>query len=225
MSTTPFDLITEVLIASGIEKSNEIGEYLRKLQDLQGKVISFLGCQYDPVTKAHGVFIWLWAKKPNRYAIRGNYRLPHVLDAQMSSDALVVGNCLGLTLLYNCLLRKMGIEAKALFIDYAFNIGPHVLTELPTDERSIEIENILPNGFDYRGHLDNPRKTKWEDRELVADIYLSAGNEFFQEKEWFRALESYEKAILLNPNYEKAYLNKAILLDKIGMDERTRGNS
>lgn len=143
----------------------------------------------------------------------------------MSVDAQAVGNCLGLTLLYNCLLRKMGIQAKALFIEYAFNIGPHVLTLLPTEERDIEIENILPEGFDYRGHLDNPEKTRWGDRELVADIYLSAGNEFFEKREWSKALESYEVAIHLYSAYERAHLNKVILLDKVEMEKRTRKSS
>lgn len=66
----------------------------------------------------------------------------------MSTEGSVVGNCLGLTLLYNCLLRKIGIQARALFLEYAFNKAPHVLILLPAEEREIEIENILPEGFD-----------------------------------------------------------------------------
>ena len=49
---------------------------------------------------------------------------------------------------------------------------------------------------------------------MVADIYLSMGNEFFKKDEFIEALKNYNMAIHLNPQYEKARLNKAILLDK-----------
>ncbi len=215
MSTASFDLIIEGLIASGIEKGGEMDEYLEKFEVLRGKVMPSLGTLKDPTARARNLFEWLWREKPGRYESRGKCRLNEVLDAQLSADAQAVGNCLGLTLLYNCLLRKMGIQAGALHLEYAFNVGPHVLTLLPAGEREIEVENILPDGFDYRGHLDNPGRVKWGDRELVADIYLSCGNEFFEKEEWSQSLKSYEKAISLYPTYEEAHLNKAILLDKL----------
>lgn len=222
MSAASFDFIKEALIASGIGKGSRLSEYVSKLDVLQQKVAPFLWTVDHPGAKARMLFDWLWAEKPSRYQIRGSYKLHEVLDAQMTADAQSVGNCLGLTLLYNCLLRKVGIQAKALFIEYAFNIGPHVLTLLPTEERDIEIENILPQGFDYRGHLDNPKRTIWEDRELVADIYLSAGNEFFEKSEWSKALESCEVAIYPYPTYEKGHLNRVILLDKVEREKKIR---
>jgi len=71
----------------------------------------------------------------------------------------------------------------------------------------------------------NPGRTKWGDRELVADIYLSAGNEFLEKKEWSKALVSYETAILLYPTYEKAHFNRAILRDKVEMEEGDQKNT
>lgn len=169
----------------------------------------------DPVEKARALFTWLWIKKPARYKPQGNYKFGEVIDAQLSDDAKVVGNCLGLTLLYNCLLRRMGIMTEALYLENAFGIGPHVLTILQTEESMIDIENISPEGFDYKGHLNHPSRTRWGDRELVADIYHSMGNEFFSKGELIKALENYDVAIHLNPQYEKAHVNKAILLSKI----------
>ncbi len=112
------------------------------------------------------------------------------------------------------------MNANALYLENAFGIGPHVLTLLQTEASTIDIENILPDGFDYKGHLDDPSRMKWGDRELVADIYHSLGNELFLKGEWTEALEKYEMSLHLNPEYEKARLNKVILLDKLEMDRR-----
>lgn len=114
----------------------------------------------------------------------------------------------------------MGIHAEAIYLENAFGMGPHVLTLLPIGNSFIDVENILPDGYDYQGHLDHPSRIRWGDKELVADIYLSMGNEYFYRKEWNKALENYENCLRLHPEYEKAHLNRAILLDKIKMDER-----
>ena len=153
---------------------------------------------------------------------KGNYKLDEVIDAQQSDDAETIGNCLGLTLLYNCLLRRIDITAEALYLEYAFGTGPHVLTLLQIDDSMIDIENILPDGFDYKGHVNHPSRTRWRDQELVADIYHSFGNELFEKGEWTWALQNYDRALHLNPQYEKARLNKAILLDKMDMDRKVR---
>ncbi len=107
-------------------------------------------------------------------------------------------------------------------MENAFEIGPHVLTFLQTKGSLIDIENILPEGFDYKGHLHHPSRIRWGDKELVADIYHSMGNDFFSKGEFIKALENYDMAIKLNPQYEKAHLNRTILLDKIKEEKRTR---
>ncbi len=191
-----------------------------KLDHLHQQFIREIIPSLNQLTKAKALFNWLWEEKPARYEPHGNYKLNKLIGAQLSKDSRTVGNCLGLTLLYNCLLQKMGINAGALYLENAFEIGPHVLTFLQTKESSIDIENILPYGFDYKGHLNDPSRTRWGDRELVADIYLSLGNEFFEKDEFINALKNYNMAIHLNPQYEKAHLNKAILLDKIEMNKK-----
>lgn len=217
----PFDLVKEALLASGLEKGDQVAEYVVKLDHLQRQFVYEMKPGRDPLTWARTVFDWLWAKKPDRYERHGRYRLNHTIDSQLSSEKQGVGNCLGLTLLYNAILRRSHIDASALYLEEAFGAGPHVLTFFKTEESGIDIEHILPEGFDYKGHLKNPSRTIWGDRELVADVYHSWGNEYYERGCYRAALTSYDHAIKLSPRYEKARLNKAIVLEKIGISPET----
>lgn len=210
-----FNFEKESLLASGVKGSEGLVHYMRKLDDLYQQFIHSAMPPSDSLRNARALFKWLWTKKPARYKHYGHFRLNDVIDAQLSEDSQTVGNCLGLTLLYHCLLHKTGIIAEALYLENAFGISSHVLTLLQTRDSLIDIENILVDGFDYGGHLDNPSRTRWGDKELVADIYHSLGTEFFSKGELIKALENYDMALRLNPKYEKAYLNKAILLDRL----------
>jgi tetratricopeptide (TPR) repeat protein len=211
-----FNLENESLLASGLKENRQLLEYGKKLDKLTMQFINQMKPSNEPLRKAGALFVWLWERKPGRYKPQGHFRLNDVIDAELNEDSRVVGNCQGLTLLYNCLLRRVGVHTDALYLDYAFGIGPHILTLLRVGESTIDIENILPEGFDYKGHLNNPSRTKWGDKELAADIYHSLGNEYFEKGGFAEALDHYEMAIKLNPQYEKAHLNKAILMDKLG---------
>jgi len=215
-----FNLEKEALLASGIDGKNQLAEYKRKLDSLCRQFSHQIISTSNLVTKARTLFNWLWEEKPACYEPHGRYRLNGVIDAQLSKDIQAVGNCLGLTLLYNSLLQRMGIDTEALYIENAFGRGPHVLTILQTEESLIDIENIFSDGFDYKGHLNNPSRTRWGSRELVADIYHSVGNEVFEKGEWIEALKNYDRAIHLNPHYEKAYLNKVILVDRMNKERK-----
>jgi len=212
-----FELEREALIASGIKDEDRIRVYLGRLDSLSRDHKPREDPDSPPLAKARTVFDSLWKDRPNRYIREGHFRLNLVIDAQLGRGNTAVGNCLGLTLLCNCLLRRMGIEAQALHLENAFGIGPHVLTILRSENTMIDIENILPDGFDYRGHKENPCRMEWGDRELVADIYQSAGTENFQKKHFREALRNYDLALGFCPEYEKAKLNRAILLDRMGM--------
>jgi tetratricopeptide (TPR) repeat protein len=215
-----FNLEKEALIASGIKEGNQLKEYAGKLDLFHQKASPAVRGIRGLVARGRTLFDWLWTEKPARYKLDHNYRLDEVIDAQMSEENQPVGNCLGLTLLYNCLLRRMGINTEALYLEDAFGTGPHVLTVLRAEGSSIDVENIVPDGFDYKGHLHNPSRTRWRNRQLVADIYHSQGNVFFESGEFIEALKSYEMAINLNPKYEKAHLNRAIVLAEIGGGEK-----
>jgi tetratricopeptide (TPR) repeat protein len=217
----PFDLVKEALRASGIEKGGQVSFYTEGLDRLYQDFLAHIPTGLaKPRAKARLLFEWLWREKPSRYHAHASFRLNDVIDAQMSEDSPRVGNCLGLTLLYNCLLRKMGIGVGAVWLEYAFETGPHVLTVLPAKERVIDIENILPDGFDYNGHLNDDSRRLWGDKELVADIYHSSGTEFLEKGELDEALRHYDLALQLSPQYERAHLNKAILLDKIERNQQ-----
>lgn len=84
------------------------------------------------------------------------------------------------------------------------------------------MENIFPSGFGYQGHINNPGRQEWGDRELVADIYLSIGNSFFEQKDLAKAIENYDKTLKLNPNYLKAYHNKGMALVELGRVEEAK---
>jgi len=211
-----FNLEEEALLASGIRDRSKIAFYVAELDRIYEQFLHQIIPAPDPVGKARALFTWLWISKPNRYKPQGSYKLNEVIEAQLKEDAESIGNCLGLTLLYNCLLQKMDICAEALYLENAFGTGPHVLTLLQTEKSFIDVENILPEGFDYRGHHTHPERTGWGDPELIADIYHSVANELFEKGGFAEALENYDMAISFNPRYEKVRLNKAILLDKMG---------
>ncbi len=63
----------------------------------------------------------------------------------------------------------------------------------------IDVEHIFPHGFDYKGHRKCPSRRSLGDRKLVAEIYSSAGNEFFEKAEFDKALSSYKMAIYMDP--------------------------
>ena len=108
-----------------------------------------------------------------------------------------------------------GVSAGAVYLENAFNRGPHVLTVIKEKDRIVHVEHIFQDGFDYKGHLTNRDRTEWGERELLADIYNSRGNGLFEKEAFPEALIQYEKAIELNPRYENARLNKAIVKQKL----------
>ena len=214
MTDESFDLELEALRASGVEE-RRIVHYTGQLNIIEQRFLDQGVLSDDPLTRAKQVFEWLWKEKPNRYKQKGHYKLCDVIERQLCEENQNVGNCLGLTILYNCLLRRIGIHAGVLYLENAFGISPHVLTVLQIKDIDIEIENILPKGFDYKRHLKNPSRTRWGDRELVADIYHSLGNELFEMGKLRDALKNYDRAITINPSYEKVKLNKLIVIDKL----------
>jgi len=213
-----FNLEEEALLPSGIQERIKIVFYVAELDQIYEQFLRQRLLPPDALDRARALFTWLWISKPDRYKPHGSYKFNEVIEAQLKEDVRSVGNCLGLTLLYNCLLRRMDISAEALYLENAFGVGPHVLTLLKIEKSSIDIENILPDGFDYRGHHSHPERAGWGDRELIADIYLSVANELFENGNFLEALKNYDRAIAFNPRYEKAHLNKAILLDRMGKE-------
>lgn len=211
----PYDLVKEALTASLHENTSRVSGYPEKLDDLVRRFNSETNPPKDTVIKSRALFNWLWESKPNRYQSGGNYRLTDVINAQLSNDTREVGNCLGLTILYNCLLKTMKIHAGIISLDNAFGRGPHMLTVLQTGQSMIDIEHISPDGFDYKNHRNSLDRKIWGSRELVADIYNSNGNELFHEDKLNEAMIQYDMAVKLNPQHEHYHLNRIILQDRM----------
>jgi tetratricopeptide (TPR) repeat protein len=215
------DLAWGALVASGVNAQEELDSYLPKITMLCQYIESDIAAE-DELEKAEALFHWLWKKKHNRSERRGNFMFTEVLDALLDPQVEKVGNCLGLTVLYNVLARKLGLKTQAIHVEDAFGQGPHVFSILYTVQVTIDIENIFSHGFDFKGHLDNPHRTVWGDIELIADIYHSVGNKYFEQRELEEAVQSYSNAIKLNPSYTKAYLNRALALFMLGRTEEAR---
>lgn len=121
-----FSLTQAAFIVSGVDSSQMLGVYMRKFYSivahLRGDVKG-----YDEV-KARTIFDWLWKTKPRRYQLGGNFKLTQVVDAQLG-ETEKVGNCLGLTLLYNSLAQEFGLSMKATYLDNFLGY-PHVFSIL-----------------------------------------------------------------------------------------------
>jgi len=215
------ELAQGALLASGVETMKGLNCYLEKIDRLCQRIAGALldlPPKGSDSEKARGIFNWLWREKTHRYEYGGNFRLTHVLGAQHGGEEKV-GNCLGLTVLYNVLAQRFGLEVKAVYLEDAFGLGPHLFTVLYAGEITIDIENIFPDGFDYRGHPGTEQREEWRDRELIADIYHSVGNDLFASGKLERSIESYDKALMLHPGCSRAHLNKGIALVELGRVE------
>ncbi len=215
MQSGSFVFEEEAFKASGLCDSEAIAVYVNKLEGLRHDLVRQITCDPDPGCRAEAIFRLLWRLNPLRYRPGASFRFNHVIDAQSRNEIGPIGNCLGLTILYHSLLRRIEVDSGAFFLENGFGLGPHVLSFIKTNSRIIQVENILPNGFGYEGHLEDAEAVRWGERELVADIYHSAANELFEKGRFEEALENYKRALDLNPEYERAQLNMRIVIDKM----------
>jgi tetratricopeptide (TPR) repeat protein len=215
------DLARGALIASGVKNSADLDNYLAELNTLYQQVAPEISTG-SKLKKAKALFDWLWANKPNRYQYQGNFRLQDVLDAQLDPNIEEVGNCLGLTVLYNVLAQNFGLDMKAVYLEEAHGRLSHVFSTFVIGNITTDIDNIFSNGFDYKDHLDNPERVSWGNSELIADIYHSIGWALHEQGKLEGAILNYSKAIHLNPKYAKAYLNRGIALSMLGREDEAR---
>ena len=215
------DLAWGALIASGVKNQRDLENYLTKIDTLNEQLKRRILTRAE-LQKASALFAWLWAKKPDRYQYQGIFRLMDVVDAQLDPSVERVGNCLGLTVLYNALAQKYGLEMKAVYLEEAHGRRSHVFSTFVRGNITIDIDNIFPNGFDSKDHLDNPERVLWGNSELIADIYHSIGWALHEQGKLDNAILNYSKAIRLNPKYAKAYLNRGIALSMAGREEEAR---
>lgn len=221
LGRTTLDLASAAFVASGVRNQRELDSYVAKVESLCQQIEADLAAGRG-AQRAEALFDWLWLTKPSRYDRGGNFRLTDVIDAQLHAGTEKVGNCLGLTTLYNVLAQRLGVDTKAISIEDAFGERPHVFSILHLGQRTVDIETILPHGFDYKGHLASPHRVEWENTDLVADIYHSIGNQLLEQGQLEAAIRSYGKALWLNPEYSRAHLNRGIALSMLGRNEDAR---
>ena len=220
-STAQPDLAWGALIASGVNKTTDLDSYLAELNTLYQQIAPEIPAG-SKLKKAEALFDWLWANKPNRYQYQGNFRLQDVLNAQLDPHVEKVGNCLGLTVLYNALAQRFGLDVKAVYLEEAHGRLSHVFSTFATGNTTIDIDNIFPFGFDFKDHLGNPERVLWGNSGLIADIYHSIGWALHEQGKLEGAILNYSKAIRLNPKYAKAYLNRGIALSLLGREDEAR---
>ncbi len=220
-SAAQLDLAWGALIASGVKNSVDLDSYLAELNKLYQQVAPEITTG-SKLKKAEALFDWLWANKPCRYLYQGNFRLQDVLNAQLDPSAERVGNCLGLTVLYNVLAQRCGLDMKAVYLEEAHGRLSHVFSTFVSGNITTDVDNIFPFGFDFKDHLDNPERVLWGNSELIADIYHSIGWALHEQGKLEGAVLNYSKAIRLNPKYAKAYLNRGIALSMLGREDEAR---
>lgn len=151
-------LLKMALQASGVKAHNEIVGYGAKLDQIFRNFILTLKSELDPLLKAETPFHRMWQEKTSRYEPHGRDKIDEIIDSQLDQGSPVVGNCLGLPLLCNRLLEKLGLQAKAFYLKISFGLRPHVFTLIESKKSFVDAENIFATGFDFPGHRGNPSR-------------------------------------------------------------------
>jgi len=201
-----------LLVISGLTAEQEIGDYRRKLDTIHNGYLESLASRFPigapprrehtVVFRARALFEYLWNAKPRR--CDGNVLLKDVIDAQLSADpGQPVGSCVGLTSLYTVLGLREGLRLTVL------TNGSHVLNRLTSDERTCNIENTDPLGFDW----DLPDTSFVEYPAVMILAHVLNGRGLAREKanDPAAAEKDYTKAIHLNPAYATAYNNRGTI--------------
>lgn len=209
------------LIASGVKDRNSLQSYSQKLSRILQDMPPAPE-EGDEYTHGKSLFDWLWLRKPKRYRSGRPFRLTEVIDAHISENTDEVGNCLGLTLLFNVLAKRSGLIVQAVYLEDEFGGNPHVRSVLACEGQFIDVEHMSPAGYDFQDKRSGIKRLSWNDRELIADIYHSRGNLLFQQGKLVDAVRIYDKSLLLNPRYTKAYINAATALLVLGRQQQAQ---
>ena len=198
-----------LLVLSGLTAEQEIGDYRRKLDTIHEGYLESLASRFPigapprrehtVVFRARALFEYLWNAKPRR--CDGNVLLKDVIDAQLSADpGQPVGSCVGLTSLYTVLGLREGLRLTVL------TNGSHVLNRLTSDERTCNIENTDPLGFD--GDLPDTSFVEYPTVMIVAHVLNGRGLAREKANDLAAAERDYTKAILVNPAYAAPHNNR-----------------
>jgi len=235
-----------LLIISGLKTEEEIAKYTDKLDGIQEDFREYLETskastlhkirlaaekviglsKSEDYHIARFLFKHLWETKPNRHKLHSNFLLKGVVDAQLSEDKNQrVGNCLGLTSLYTVMGLREGLNLSTLRLDN------HICSLLRDKNQAYVIENALPSGFNMRGFnllmflekmgivkcsVDYENSTEYSADHLVSGTYFNSGNVKYGLGDLQGAMEDYNNAIELDPEFSMAYNNRGIVKYGLG---------
>ena len=104
------------------------------------------------------------------------------------------------------------------------NVNPGDDLVEPMDGLGKQIQSeILHSSYDFPEvvHESKPTKEQTQQPEVLADAYLDRGSDFLAKGNYDRAIEAYDKAIELKPDFADAYSNRGAAYAKKGDYPRT----
>ncbi|MGQ9679035.1 MAG: tetratricopeptide repeat protein, partial [bacterium] len=141
----------------------------------------------------------LWKLKPHRLAPTG-FLLTKVLDAYLSNRPNV-GNTLGLTILDSIIIGKLGFEVRYIYE------SQRICIETLIDTRSVYWDPAQPTPLSFTPIISGKRLNV---SDLIALIYASQANTYFNHTLWDKALENYKRALELLPDATEFYTDIAV---------------
>jgi len=85
-------------------------------------------------------------------------------------------------------------------------------TSNPVDDFSAGVEHF--RNEQYKDAIQVWEKLHSEG-EVSADLYYNLGNAYYRDQQWGRAVLSYERALLLNPNFDDATYNLLLVKERL----------
>jgi len=202
------DLEYGLLVISGLTRDEQFAEYEEKIGAVQQNFQRKLARRWptaqpnresSQIARTRLLFDYLWLSKPKR--CNDSYLLTHVVDAQLDSNLQVtVGSCVGLTSLFTVLACREGLELTVMVSD------SHIMNRLSVDNSVINIDNTDPLGFNCL--IDTDRFREFPAIGLLACVINSRGYAKEKAGQLEAAMEDYNLAIRLNPEYAKPYNNR-----------------
>lgn len=204
-----FFLETALLRLSGLETADALSAWQSKIHAIFLRFLeksepgipphSFKPPPYLHFDVARRLFEYLWISKPRRFGTP--FLLTEVVEAQLDPDGgRPVGTCVGLTSLYSVLGLRAGLRLSLLLN------ADHVMTRLRVGDRFFDLDHTDPLGFDCRsgeGFRELPLGT------LSAVVLNCRGLRHESRGRIDEAMEDYQRAIAIHPEYANALNNRA----------------
>ncbi len=205
-------LAEAALLASGVTDSNRRAGYLQRLSNLQDTILPTLNQQPDTLARGQALLQQL-----HRTALHAGY-----VEAQTDFSVLLDSgsyNCVSSAVLYSILGRRAGLDVRGIEVpDHAFAIlydgTRHADVETTTEAGFNPARNkksadafTARTGFAYIPESRSNQRRETSALGLVALIYYNHGVNHGRAGQPLAALQSYFRALSLDPNMLSATKN------------------